>query len=715
MKKLFPIFLIVILSLSKDWQCVAQNFSLEEQHQIDSLNTIINNPNNHDTTKAICYIQIASIYSLEEIDTAIFLCEKAEKLSENANFIKGKSHSYGWLGYFNVLKGNTTKALEYFHKSLKLDKETGNKQEMATKYDNIGAIYYYQGDIPKALQCYNKSLKLSEELGDKSGMSRSYNNIGEIYRNQEDVSKGMEYHQKSLKLRLEVGDKKGIATSYINIGNIYNEQGNSSKGLHYYYKSLELNEELNDKLGIANSYNNIGNIYDKQGSFSKGLEYHNKSLKLKEEIGHKQGVAQSYNSIGQIKFKLGVLDEAKGYGTKGLKLAQELGFPRQISQNSKLLSEVAQEQGNYQEALEMYKLHITMRDSLNNEETQKAAAKQQAKYEYEKQKAIDDKEHEKQLAIEQEAKEKQQVITYATAGGLGLVGIFLIFVFNRLQVTKRQKNIIEEQKQAVEEQKQIVETAHHELEEKNQEILDSINYAKRIQNAILPPQKVVKEFLQESFILYKPKDIVAGDFYWLEHKENKVLFAACDCTGHGVPGAMVSVVCNNGLNRSVREYNLTDPGKILDKTREIVIQEFEKSEEEVKDGMDIALCSLQGNTLHYAGANNPLWIIRKGAEEIEEIKADKQPIGKYAEPTPYTTHKIELQKGDTIYIFSDGYADQFGGEKGKKFKAANFKKLLLSIQNETIEQQRELINQAFEEWKGDLEQLDDVCVIGVKI
>ncbi|MCB0408993.1 MAG: SpoIIE family protein phosphatase, partial [Flavobacteriales bacterium] len=155
--------------------------------------------------------------------------------------------------------------------------------------------------------------------------------------------------------------------------------------------------------------------------------------------------------------------------------------------------------------------------------------------------------------------------------------------------------------------------------------------------------------------------------------------------------------------------------KILDKTREIVIQEFEKSEEEVKDGMDIALCSLKGNTLHYAGANNPLWIIRKGAEEIEEIKADKQPIGKYAEPTPYTTHKIELQKGDTIYIFSDGYADQFGGEKGKKFKAANFKKLLLSIQNETIDQQREIINQAFEEWKGDLEQLDDVCVIGVRI
>jgi serine phosphatase RsbU (regulator of sigma subunit) len=232
-------------------------------------------------------------------------------------------------------------------------------------------------------------------------------------------------------------------------------------------------------------------------------------------------------------------------------------------------------------------------------------------------------------------------------------------------------------------------------------------------------------------VLYLPKDIVAGDFYWMEttsgelrvegdenpphktHHSPHILFAAADCTGHGVPGAMVSVVCNNGLNRSVREHGLTNPSEILNKTREIVITEFEKSEDEVKDGMDIALCSLEGNHLQYAGANNPLWIIRN--EEIIEIKANKQPIGKFDNPLPYTTHDIELEKGDTIYIFSDGYVDQFGGENGKKFKAANFKKLLLSIQHEPMEKQRELIHNAFETWKGHLEQVDDVCVIGVRI
>jgi serine phosphatase RsbU (regulator of sigma subunit) len=206
---------------------------------------------------------------------------------------------------------------------------------------------------------------------------------------------------------------------------------------------------------------------------------------------------------------------------------------------------------------------------------------------------------------------------------------------------------------------------------------------------------------------------VAGDFYWVEHKENKVLFAAADCTGHGVPGALVSVVCNNGLNRSVREYGLTDPGEILDKTRELVIQEFEKSEEEVKDGMDIALGSIEGNVLQYAGANNPLWIIRGG--EVLETKADKQPIGKFELHKAFTTHTVELQKGDAIYFFSDGYVDQFGGVKGKKFKSKAFKELLLSIQDKSMEDQKLVLDEQFENWRGRLEQIDDVCVIGVKV
>ena len=292
-----------------------------------------------------------------------------------------------------------------------------------------------------------------------------------------------------------------------------------------------------------------------------------------------------------------------------------------------------------------------------------------------------------------------------------LAFLFSIVKWRTRKLKQRQKELeveVEKATMEISEQKKNLENTH-------KEITDSIQYAQRIQSAILPPQKLVKEYLSNSFILYKPKDVVAGDFYWLEHFDSKIHFAACDCTGHGVPGAMVSVICNNGLNRSIREYGITEPGKILDKTREIVIQEFEKSEEEVQDGMDVALCSLDGNQLKYAGAHNPLWIIRKGATEVEEIKANKQPIGKYADLQPFTTHTIELNPGDSIYLFSDGYVDQFGGEKGKKFKSLNFKRLLVSLQHLDMEAQRTAIDNAFEKWKGELEQIDDVCVIGVRI
>lgn len=264
-------------------------------------------------------------------------------------------------------------------------------------------------------------------------------------------------------------------------------------------------------------------------------------------------------------------------------------------------------------------------------------------------------------------------------------------------------------------QKEEIEEQHQVLEEQHQEITDSINYAKRIQDAILPPLKLVKGYMPDSFILYKPKDIVAGDFYWMEGINNLIIFAAADCTGHGVPGAMVSVVCHNAMNRAVKEFMLIKPNEILDKTREIVLETFEKSDEDVNDGMDIALCSIntESKKLNFAGANNGLYLIRNN--EVTQIKPDKQPIGNYKDAKPFTNHEMDLQKGDVIYAFSDGYPDQFGGPKGKKFMYKPFRNLLLEIHKEPMDKQHNILLEAFEKWRGELEQIDDVCVIGVRI
>jgi serine phosphatase RsbU (regulator of sigma subunit) len=256
---------------------------------------------------------------------------------------------------------------------------------------------------------------------------------------------------------------------------------------------------------------------------------------------------------------------------------------------------------------------------------------------------------------------------------------------------------------------------NHIIEEQHKDITDSIQYSKRIQEAIMPPLHLWEKNLPDSFLLYKPKDVLSGDFYWLEKTQDAVYFAACDCTGHGVPGAMVSVICSTALNRAVKEFGLKNTGQILDKVRELVLETFEKSESNVQDGMDISLCSLNTKTLEltWSGANNPLWYLDKGS--AKEITATKQPIGKVDNPVPFATHTIGLNKNDIIYVFTDGYADQFGGPKGKKFKYKQLKELLVNNANRSMKEQHDILLTAFENWKGNLEQVDDVCIIGVRV
>jgi serine phosphatase RsbU (regulator of sigma subunit) len=253
------------------------------------------------------------------------------------------------------------------------------------------------------------------------------------------------------------------------------------------------------------------------------------------------------------------------------------------------------------------------------------------------------------------------------------------------------------------------------VEEKNKDILDSINYAKRLQDAILPPLNLIREFFQEAFVLYKPKDIVAGDFYWMERAGHTTFIAAADCTGHGVPGALVSVVCSNALNRTVKEFHITETGKILDKVRELVLETFEKSESNVQDGMDISLFCINSNTreIHWSGAYNSLLYVQNN--EMHEVDADKQPIGKVDKPIPFTTHILNLQKGDILYLFTDGYADQFGGPKGKKFRYKRFQEMLLENAGKTMDEQKNLLEVTFAQWKGNLDQVDDILVIGIKV
>jgi serine phosphatase RsbU (regulator of sigma subunit) len=287
----------------------------------------------------------------------------------------------------------------------------------------------------------------------------------------------------------------------------------------------------------------------------------------------------------------------------------------------------------------------------------------------------------------------------------GVLVLVVTFIFWNISFRKEVKlRVVAEEK--------LKETLN-EVEEKQKEITDSINYAKRIQEAILPSFDFIKTHLPDSFIYYQPKDIVAGDFYWAEKVGDDFFIAAADCTGHGVPGALVSVVCCNALNRTVNEFKLSEPGKILDKTRELVLESFSKNGADIKDGMDISLISINGNVVKWAGANNPLWYYQNN--DLKELKANKQPIGKTDNPEPFTTHIIELKKGDSLYLFTDGFADQFGGPKGKKFKYKQLEELLISTNQLSVSSQHETLKSTLNSWKGSLEQVDDICIIAIRV
>ncbi|MBX7093680.1 MAG: tetratricopeptide repeat protein [Flavobacteriales bacterium] len=721
--------------------------------QKDSLFLVWKNPKVADSLRVKAYSEyLHKTYLFSEPDSAIYFAEEAIRFCEKRRLPNEKANAINIIGIANAVKGDISKAIEefekalaiyeqtknnkgiaselnnialvysdlgkpekalqYFDRGLELYRKTDNQKGIASTLTNIGIVYHNQGNYSKAIENYTAGLVVSERLKDRSNMAVSNTNIGIVYYEQREYEKAKEYFKKGIDLNTELGNLQGLGLIYNYYGSIYSDLGNYKEALKYYRIDLDYHEKLGDKQGIAIALNNMGNIFRFQGNLDTAEICYRNSLALSEETGNSISIPGAKNNLGIVAAQRGDYKKSIQYSRSALQLAQEFELNLEVRDASQALWSSYKKIGDYKQALEMFELYIATRDTIESEENKKAIIEQKFKYEYDKQHAADSVRNVEEQKVkdaeivaqkaELKASRTQELFLY---GGLALVVAFALFIVNRLRVSRLQNKIIEEQKKMV--------------EVKNKEITDSITYAKRIQSAILPPLETINEAFPDSFVLYKPKDIVAGDFYWFEPKINNAMIAACDCTGHGVPGAMVSVVCNNALNRSVREFGFTDPAEILNRTREIVIEEFSKSSEEVKDGMDISLLVIEEKQndrviARWAGANNPLWIIRNAASEVEEIKADKQPIGKYHVDKPFQSHRIELNRGDMIFLFSDGFQDQFGGDKSKKLKASSFREMLLKNRNESMNQLAENLNREFERWKGDLEQNDDVCVIGIR-
>ncbi len=559
------------------------------------------------------------------------------------------------------------KGLQYLGKGLKLAGANDDSIRIADIYYFLGRINYYQGDMTLANKYFIKNADyfpkgvVSEAkirsliaLATINYKAKNYKNTDSLY------SLSLRYTQ-----RLE-GRQNQLFQALIfnNFAQLKADLNQMDSAFYYVAKGKKINLEIDYKLGIAWSNFLEGELYSKEEQWKKADKSTRIAIDIWEDLNSYTDLAYGYKAYATIKGKLGEYKSAYIYNVKD----QTVNDSIRKKENIKRIEEL---ENRFQNE----------RDSLNL-----ANVKLQLKQE--------------KLERSSEVKAANRRMWFFSFVGVILIINSIYFIY-KFRVTKKAKSIIEEQ--------------HIALELKNKEITDSINYAKRIQNTIIPTRERLEKYLPASFVFYRPKDIVAGDFYWLEQVDDLTFCAVADCTGHGVPGAMVSVVCANALNKIILEKGEKEPGKILDRVRDIVIEQFHKSDEGINDGMDISLCVINFKTkkLRWSGANNPLWIIRD--DQLIEKKGDKQPIGKYIHNKAFKSHTFQLHKNDIIYMFTDGFADQFGGEDGKKLKIKNFKKWILSVRHEPMDKQYEFTDEYFNEWKGTLEQLDDVCVMGVRL
>ena len=654
---------------------------------------------------------IASIYSIKgEYDKSLEYYHKALEIATEIKNMDQVGLLVNKIGNVFNDKGEFVQAFSYYEKSLEIYHKIGDNRGESNAHANIGNIYFKQGKYVSALDAHYKSLKINEKMGNKHGIANSYLTIGAIYKEQKDYVKALDFYNKTLQIVQKMGDKVILSFTMRNIGEIYQVMQEKTLALDFYTKGLDISTEIGDVSGVSQSLNLIGNFYLNERNFEKAEDLFKQYLTQSTALGDRNAIAEAYTNVGMALLEQRKNKEAIESCKNGYRIGKDLGGLSIKEASCECLYKSFEVVGKTDSALRYFKLFYAYRDSLRNNENSKAITRHEIQYEFDKKFLSDSIAGAQQKELDElryhNESRKQKVIIYIILGAFVITLILAIGIFTNYRLKQQSNRIIKKQKELV--------------EEKNAEIMSSIRYAQRIQNALLTSDEHWDAISQEHFVFLKPKDVVSGDFYWAHYfNDNSAIWVAADCTGHGVPGAFMSMLGIGFLNEIIVEDNVLLPNEILNRLRTKIINALRQNglQHQQMDGIDLALCmwDKNNNKLTYSGANNPLWLMRAG--QLTEIRPDKQPVGFLLEniSEPFTMHELQLQKGDTLYTFTDGFTDQFGGVEGKKFKFKRFRELLSSVQNKNMKQQKEAIENAFDLWKSDYDQVDDVCVIGIKV
>ncbi len=696
----------------------------QEQHEIDSLKNLLEKENN-DSVKFDITIKLFNKFN-EKKDTSISY-EYLKKAKKYLNIKDKNILIYRYSNISNIYrKLNNFDSIIFYYKKIADIFKGQKKYENYINYMNWAGYYYtYLGEDDKSVEILLDNLRFSEKNKITKQISRIYMFLafGMRRTNQE---KAKEYFELSLK-----NEKDTMSSTYFTslneLGNIYNSKNNFQKAIYYYERSLKIKEILKDG-SIVYSYNDLATLYHRFGDLEKAAFYMEKTIPLREKTSNKYEICFGYINLSSVYIEMGKFNEAKIFLDRSLKLAEELKMNTLYKNLYNAFYSFYKKKKDFKNAMESFEKVIFYKDSINEEESVSKIAELDKKYKTEKKEAeikLLQKDKEKDNAIIQ----KQKILVFSIIIFLILMIILAFIFFKSKEKQKKANEILFERNVEINQQKEEIQVqAEHlkdannsitkqknKIEESHKQIRDSINYASRIQNAIMPNMNLFEDNFSEYFIMFKPKDIVSGDFYWAKKINEYLIFVAADCTGHGIPGAFVSMLGVSLLNEIVRKKEIKKSNQILNELRKEIKISLRQDENEIKDGMDLALCIIntKKNELQFSGANNPLYLFRNN--ELIEFKADRQPIGIYRKEKDFTNHVFQLEKNDLLYMFSDGYLDQFGGEKGRKFMRKQFKEVLHKNQNRTMIEQKNILNETFENWKKNTEQIDDVLVLGVKI
>ena len=703
--------IIIIICILISNFCFSQN-----KRQIDSLLKLIQNSN--DTTKLNCYNLLGKLYQSNNNEK---VKEYGLKIIELAS--KTKNQKYIAAGYLKIgvyfhLENKFDSALYYYNKTILLSKAYNNLIIEADAHQDLGILYSNMANDQKAIDELIIAQKIQHQLKNINKSADLLNNIAVIFIRQKNNNQAEKYILESIALMDTTIQKGLLGYQYTNLGIIYENRSQFQKAINYQRKALLEFSQINDSRGMAACYNNLFLSFVNQNKIDSALIFNNKLKiisKKQNDIGNEFFSNLNFAIVYQRFLNKPVY--AKCYLDSMREFLPKLNKPEfytvfyQESATYNLLY------GNKDTGYFYMDKFLGLKDSLTSSENAQITNELQTKYETEK-KDLELKQTNTELNFQEEKNKQKTVVLWIASTALFCTLFFLIIAFRNYKKAKKAKKIINDQNKILERQKQEVENQKNIIEEKQSEIISSINYAQRIQSAVLTGQEVWNKISKEHFIVFQPRDIVSGDFYWAHVLPNgRAIFALADCTGHGVPGGFMSMLGNSFLNEIIVENKIFKADEILNRLRDKVIAAlFQQGQTEQKDGMDMSLCvwNKMDNTIEFAGANNALYLVRD--KQLTEYKGDKMPIGTYLEENKkFSAQKISLMSGDMIYLSTDGFADQFGGEKGKKFKYKQLEELLVEVSEQQLQEQKNKLQSTFIDWKLNHEQTDDVSLIGIKI